>query len=370
MRRSFVIVLLLSIAFPTLLRAAAEVSFADLAAARKAIVDDPAYFDHLQPMEMQAKTDKPLDSGTLAEQRAECRRRYQAAVKEFAADEQDALRAAADEVDKAVRKDYPRYADVPWNFLKIASNFEAGFPHTRGKHIILPEHVCRWIVAGAKAARGRPLNNMELLLHEQMHVFQRANCELFDSLYAGQWGFIRAKSIKTCAWVEEHQLLNPDAVECPWVFPIRRGGETRYIWPLCSLSDGPGPKRMRSDFKMLAFQVVPDGDGYRVEQSPPAAGPAEVFRAVERAGVRPRLRAVDEHLSSARSVGRPVRQAGALRHVSLQVAERLAAGRRGEDVRAAQGVVQEESGEGEVVSTEHKVPSTQYPLLGVPRHPR
>ena len=157
---------------------------------------------------------------------------------------------------------------MPWNFLKIAGNFEAGFPHTRGKHIILPEHVCRWIVAGAKAVRGRPLNNMELLLHEQMHVFQRANGELFDSLYIGQWGFIRAKSIKTCPWVAEHQLLNPDAVDCPWVFPIRRGDQTRFIWPLCSLSDGPGPKRMRSDFKMLAFQVVPDGDGYRVEQLP------------------------------------------------------------------------------------------------------
>jgi hypothetical protein len=250
------------------LRAAPDVSFAGLTAGRKAIVDDPAYFDHLQQMEMAAKTDQPLQSGTLAEQRAECRRRYEAAVDKFTADEQDALRAAADEVDRAVRKDYPRYADVPWNFLKIASNFEAGFPHTRGKHIILPAHVCRWIVDRAKAARGRPLNNMELLLHEQMHVFQRANAELFDSLYTGQWGFIRAKSIKSCPWVEEHQLLNPDAVDCPWVFPVRRGGETRYIWPLCSFSDGPGPKRMRNDFKMLAFQVVPDGDGYRVEQSP------------------------------------------------------------------------------------------------------
>ena len=51
------------------------------------------------------------------------------------------------------------------------------------------------------------------------------------------------------------------------MFPIRRGGQTRYIWPLSVLSDGPGPKRLWSDFKMLAFEVAPDGDGYRVEQS-------------------------------------------------------------------------------------------------------
>ena len=89
--------------------------------------------------------------------------------------------------------------------------------------------------------------------------------ELFDSLYMGQWGLIRAKSIKTCPWIVEHQLVNPDAIDCSWVFPINRGDKTRYIWPLCSLSDGPGPKQMRADFSTLAFYVVPDGDGYRVE---------------------------------------------------------------------------------------------------------
>jgi hypothetical protein len=113
--------------------------------------------------------------------------------------------------------------------------------------------------------RGESRGSIELLLHEQMHVVQRANPELFDSLYTNQWGFIRAKSIKSCPWIVEHQLLNPDAVDCSWVFPIRRGDQTRYIWPLCSLSDGPGPKRMRADFSMLAFYVAPDGDGYRVE---------------------------------------------------------------------------------------------------------
>ncbi len=164
-----------------------------------------------------------------------------------------------------MRKDYPRYADTPWNFLKVASNLEGGFPHTRGKHIIFAENVCRGIVAQNRAGRGRPLGTIELLLHEQMHVFQRANPELFESLYTGRWGFIRAKSIKTCPWIVEHQLVNPDAVDCPWVFPIRRNDQTRYIWPLCSLSDGSGPKRMQTDFSMLAFYVVPDGDGYRAE---------------------------------------------------------------------------------------------------------
>ena len=108
---------------------------------------------------------------------------------------------------------------------------------------------------------------MELLLHEQTHVFQRRHPELFDSLYTGQWGFIRAKSIAACPWIVAHQLLNPDAVDCPWVFPILRPDGTNYIWPLCSLPDGPGPKRMQSDFSMLAIHVTRQGDEFRVEQS-------------------------------------------------------------------------------------------------------
>ena len=266
MRRVSCLLVLLAVQCPALLRAA-DVSFADIITGRAAIVDDPAYFDRLQPMEMETKTGRPLEATTLAGQRAECRRRYQLAVQEFSGDEQTAIRAATAAIDRAVRKDYPRYADTPWSFLKVAGHIEGGFPHTRGKHIVLAESVCRWIVSESHTSRVAPVNVMELLLHEQMHVFQRANSDLFDSLYTGQWGLIRAKSIKTCPWIVEHQMVNPDAIDCPWVFPIRRPEGTRYIWPLCSLSDGPGPKQMAADFSMFAFYLVPDGDGYRVEQS-------------------------------------------------------------------------------------------------------
>ncbi len=269
MRRFAFLFSLLLLLTPAFLRAAPDVSFAGLAAGRAAIVDDPAYFDHLQPMEMQAKTGQPLPAAKLADQRAECRRRYQAAVREFTGDEKAAVRSVVAIIDTAVRKNYPQFADTPWNFLKVSSNIEAGFPHTRGKHIVLAESVCRWMLGDRARGSGRrvPLDKMELLLHEQMHVFQRAHPELFDSLYIGQWGFVRAKSIATCPWIVEHQLLNPDAVDCPWVFPILRPDGTKYIWPLCSLSDGPGPKQMRSDFSMLAIYVTPAGDGFRVQQS-------------------------------------------------------------------------------------------------------
>ena len=254
---------------PSFLRAAPDVSFANLATGRAAIVDDPAYFDSLQPMEMEAKTGQPLPVAPLAGQRAECRHRYQAAVGEFAEEEKAAIRSGVALVDSAVRKNYPQFADTPWNFLKVSSNIEAGFPHTRGRHIILAESVCRRLLDSQARGSGRrvPLDKMELLLHEQMHVFQRAHAEIFDSLYMGQWGFIRAKSIVASPWIVEHQLLNPDAVDCPWVFPILHPDGTNYIWPLASFNDGPGPKRMQSDFTMLAFHLTPVADGFRVQQS-------------------------------------------------------------------------------------------------------
>ena len=119
MRRLAFPFLLLLLLPPSLLRAAPDVSFADLAAGRAAIVDDPAYFDHLQPMEMEAKTGRPLPAAPLAQQRAECRRRYQAAVREFTRDEKTAIRSLVALLDPAVRKNYPQFADTPWNFLKV-----------------------------------------------------------------------------------------------------------------------------------------------------------------------------------------------------------------------------------------------------------
>jgi hypothetical protein len=282
MRGILNLLLLFAVLIPALLRAAPPVSFADLSTGREAIVDDPAYFDHLQPMEMAAKTGGEPLTGTVAKQRAECRRRYQAAVREFTQEEQTAIRNVVALIDPAVRKGYPQFADTPWNFLKVSGNLEAGFPHTRGKYIIFSENICRMLSRPRSNRQQVPLDKMELLLHEQMHVFQRAHADLFDSLYTGQWGFIRAKSITTCPWIVEHQLLNPDAVDCPWVFPIKQsdgtrlaqadGKETtrepRYIWPLVSLSDGPGPKVMKSDSSMLAFYVTRDGESFRVEQAP------------------------------------------------------------------------------------------------------
>jgi hypothetical protein len=220
-------------------------------------------------MEMEAKTGQPLAAASLKEQRAECRQRYQAAVKEYTENEKAAIRRVVALIDPLIRPRYPQFARTPWNFLKVANNLEAGFPHTRGKHIVLAVNICRSLASqAAHPIPGHvPLGGITLLLHELMHVFQRAHEDQFVSLYQGQWGFVRARSIVTCPWIVEHQLLNPDAVDCLWVFPLSSPEGTKYIWPLCAFGDGPGPKRMTSDFSMLAVSVTRQGDDFRVQGS-------------------------------------------------------------------------------------------------------
>ena len=68
---------------------ALSVTFLDIEAGQAAIMDKSldSYFGQLQPMEMPAKTGSPITGETLAEQRAQCRKRYHDQVRQFTDDE-------------------------------------------------------------------------------------------------------------------------------------------------------------------------------------------------------------------------------------------------------------------------------------------
>jgi len=252
---------------------AAEPAFPDttfLAAstARQAIGDDSLqpYFSLLEPMEMSAKTGTPIGGGTLEEQRAECRRRYQAAVREFTPEEQAVIRRHVQALQSALMPHYPRLMQLPWSFLKAADQIEGGLPHTHGPHIVLSAGVCAQILAGAKAAGESALlpRLLEVLIHEQVHVFQRTHVGHMDSLYEKQWGFVNAGPIAGCPWLKTHQLVNPDATECVWVVPDGSAeGKGRFLWPLASLAEGEEPKRMPQDLRIIVVSVERVGDEYR-----------------------------------------------------------------------------------------------------------
>ncbi len=245
------------------------IAFLEKEQAQAAIIDDALekYFDQLQPMEMAAKTGAPVAGATLQEQRAQCRQRYQAGVAVFTEAERTAIRWHVAKLIPVLLKDYPLIGRMPWSFLKVSDQIEGGLPHTRGRHIILPASLCQQIVLTQQepAAAMAYLGILDLLAHEQMHVFQRIYPAFCDSLYTGLWGFQKAEAITACPWLLEHHLANPDAVACPWILPVKKGTATAYLWPLVVFSEGNDVKQMPDDFRMLAISLRKTTQGFAVE---------------------------------------------------------------------------------------------------------
>jgi len=226
------------------------------------------YFSLLEPMEMTAKTGSPITGATVAEQRDECRRRYQAAVRVFTPDEQEALRWYVNRIVPLLADDYPLFARTPWSFVKVAPNVEGGLPHTRGPHIVLPEPAIQMLTE-AKAKQDEWLAMIqfsELLLHEQCHVVQREHPDRFAAMYTQYWGFKHVAGVQGCPWLTRHQIVNPDGVDVNWIFPLGRDQDTRWIWPRAVLADVDDPARASfADVRIVAIELENVADGtYRV----------------------------------------------------------------------------------------------------------
>ena len=236
------------------------VAFLEGDAGRAAIVDESVepYFSLLQPMEMATKTGRPLEAKDLAAQRDECRERYRAAIRDFTEGEKAALTALAGKIHDAWKGDYPLFAGTPWSFLKVALPIEGGLPHTRGRTIVLPETLAPFLARLTPEAEPQIA---ELLVHEQCHVVQRLHPGVFEPLYTGPWGFVRAKGLRPGEALESRQVVNPDGVDMGWVFPVKGG----YIQPFLIFSDGKEPRRMPRDFREIAVPVEKDGAGFRTK---------------------------------------------------------------------------------------------------------
>lgn len=234
--------------------------------ARAALVDetnDP-YFKLLQPLEMSAKTGRLITGDTLDQQRDQCRRRYQQAVLEFTPQEKQAIETLVSRMAPSLAKPFPLFAETPWSFIKIAPQIEGGNCFTRGRHIVLAAPVLEAMLD--QNTKGMPewaafVQSGELLLHEQLHVVQRQHPERFAKMYIEFWGFRHADKIDGADWLTDHQLLDPDATDTRWVYSLKDGQRTRWIWPLPIIGDvrGTGGPSF-ADMQMVAVALEPAGD--------------------------------------------------------------------------------------------------------------
>jgi hypothetical protein len=242
-----------------------ETRFLSAQEAASAILDESVepYFSILQPLEILAKTGRPLTATDLPAQRDECRKRYRESVREFTEDEKTALTATTDAIRSALKNEYPLFARTPWSFLKVAGSIEGGLPHTRGAHIVFSER----LAAQFAAVRSKGIDPSrtglgELLIHEQCHVVERAHPALFPDLYTGLWGLLRAKGLPATPWLEKYQIVNPDGPDVGWVFPERDGATVRYWQPNVLLKEGVDRPRMPRDFLLVGIALEKKGDSF------------------------------------------------------------------------------------------------------------
>jgi len=263
-RTRFVVVLYILAIWPLSSAAANEPAFLGLAEARNAIVDETreTYFSRLQPMEMAAKTGARLTAKTLAGQRDETRRRYRESVREFTAAERDTIRWYLSAIQPKLAAAYPALAATPWRFIKVTDSIEGGLPHTRGGNIVLSQGALDGLrrMRTEEPAAKALFSAGELLVHELIHVHQRIQPDRYAALYREHWGFVKARRIKATAWMQAHQLMNPDGSDVTWIYPLRRNGAVRWILPLVAFAEGAEPKRMPHDMRMIAV-TVQGGDG-------------------------------------------------------------------------------------------------------------
>ena len=231
-----------------------EVIFLEGYAGQRAIGDDSAmpYFSLLQPREMAAKTGAPLTATTLDAQREETRQRYRDGVMDFTDTEKDFLRGAVAATQPHVARNLPLLAETPWVFIKLGDHIEGGLPHTRGHFIVLSQQMLQGLQYSTQMMEQQnlpPLPVIMLFIHEQTHVFERANPDFFADYYQEQWNFVR-QAVALPDDLKQRQLLNPDAVVCDWVKKHQGEGKSKWFLPLVGWNESETPS-MPAD--MLAF---------------------------------------------------------------------------------------------------------------------
>lgn len=147
--------------------------------------------------------------------------------------------------------------------MKLANSIEGGMPFTHGPCVVLPEHVAaKFAAARAKGVDPAKSALGEILVHEQCHVMQRARPALFADLYVNVWGFVRAKGLPSCPWLEKQQIVDPDGVDVGWVFPAKDAKGASYWQPLVILAEGVARPRMPQDFELIGVALDKKGASF------------------------------------------------------------------------------------------------------------
>jgi len=201
----------------------------------------------------------------LAALREKARQQYAKETLDFSAEEMEVLEWALRNAFPSLVKNAPLYARSEWKFAKISANIEGGLPHTRADAIILSAPFLKTLIAPYKSGNSKGLSSFlaYILVHEQTHVLQRAHQPLFDDLASRVLGFHQIPASDD-PWLLERRVVNPDAPENNWVYPISSTPPTAVI-PYLLLSTLNDP-RMPQDMQMVAIMATQNEGAWQVQQ--------------------------------------------------------------------------------------------------------
>jgi hypothetical protein len=148
----------------------------------------------------------------------DCQELYKNNLLEFNENEKDILNNFLEDFFSKLTKYHYIFNNL--KLIKVTNKIENGMPHTRNIAIILPEKLI---------TNNYEMNFINLISHEQFHVFQRYNQNLINNLYTNYWNM---KSIKNIPQeILDLNRTNPDALpNIHWLFPINNN---KYILPMC-----------------------------------------------------------------------------------------------------------------------------------------
>lgn len=149
----------------------------------------------------------------------ECKLNYCKNVLEFLDNEKIAINSLVQTISYNIKEHYPKFLFTKWKFIKIDDRIESGLPHTRKDCIILPRSYVNNITKHYEKKNNHILLTEygSLIIHEQTHIMQRNNPEIFLDLYTKIWPFKKSKNLKFINKMN-YKRSNPDAINPEWVY--------------------------------------------------------------------------------------------------------------------------------------------------------
>jgi len=119
-----------------------------------------------------------------------------------------------------IKKQYKKYSLIThskWNFIKISYKLEGSMPFTLDNYIFLSDRLLTKIYSD-KVTNKNLLNNCEMFIHEKIHIIQRNNQPIFNTLYTTYFKTIYCNNLIIKNEWKNKIMSNPDGLNINWIY--------------------------------------------------------------------------------------------------------------------------------------------------------